>query len=334
MRFKVGVIGCGAISRIYASVFHLMPDTIEVCFAVDPKLSRAQAFAAQFPGCGAGDRIEALLSQPLDVVHVLTPHYLHAGQTIACLEQGFHVLVEKPMATRMEDARAMIEAADRTGRQLGVIFQNRYIEGVQELKRLVEAGALGRLTGASSYLAWHRTPAYYSESGWRGTWAKEGGGVSINQAIHSLDLVRYLMGSPVSQVEASIATRVLRDIEVEDVAEAAVTFENGAVYAYYATNYNADNSPIRVELFGERGSALLVESQVTISLSGEEPYTVHPKVVETLAGQHYWGRYHLVQVRDFYDCLAAKRPVPVDPRDAIQTLELVLSIYQSAREKS
>lgn len=115
--------------------------------------------------------------------------YPHA---IACLNAGFHVLTEKPIAIHLGDADLMTEAAKRNHKQLGVIFQNRYIEGIREVKRLIEAGEFGRLTGAFSTLNWWRPPSYY-DCDWKGSWEREGGGVVIDQAIHSLDLVRYLM---------------------------------------------------------------------------------------------------------------------------------------------
>ena len=117
----------------------------------DKELSRAEQLAAAFPGCGYSDRLEDMLRQPLSVVHVLTPHFLHKEHVIACLEAGFHVLTEKPIALSLEDADAMIAAAKKNKRQLGVIFQNRYIEGIQEVKRMIENGEFGRITGCLLY---------------------------------------------------------------------------------------------------------------------------------------------------------------------------------------
>lgn len=328
---KVGIIGCGRISVVYLDAFRNLADQVEVCFAVDKQLQRAKDFAAHFDGCGYSDRLEDLLRQPLDVVHVLTPHFLHKEHAIACLDAGFHVLTEKPIAIRLEDADEMIAAAARNQKQLGVIFQNRYIEGVQEVKRLIRAGAFGKLTGAWSTLNWWRPPSYY-DCDWKGLWEKEGGGVVIDQAIHSLDLVRYLMDCPVSSVKGHIDRRVLTNIEVEDVADAAITFSNGAVYSFFACNYFTANSPIRIEISGERGSALLCESEMTIRLQGKEPYTVLPKTGQNAKGEAYWGGYHLKQLRHFYDVLMRGEAVGVAPEDAKNTLALVLAIYESSRK--
>jgi UDP-N-acetyl-2-amino-2-deoxyglucuronate dehydrogenase len=330
-KIKAGIIGCGRISSVYKAAFENLRDEVELVFAVDKELSRAEKLAAAFPGCGYSDKLEDLLKQPLSVVHVLTPHFLHKEHGIACLEAGFHVLTEKPIAITAEDADAMIRAAKKNKRQLGVIFQNRYIEGVQEVKRLIAEGKFGRITGAFSTLNWWRPPSYY-ECDWKGSWEKEGGGVVIDQAIHSLDLVRYMMGCEPVKVKGQIDRRILTNIEVEDVADAAITFENGAVYSFFACNYYTSNSPIRVEISGENGTALLTQDEVVIRLKGQEPRIVSPSVRSNVNGEAYWGNYHEIQIRDFYRCLRAGKPVPVDPEDAKRTLELVLDIYRSSKE--
>ncbi|MGN0971243.1 MAG: Gfo/Idh/MocA family protein, partial [Aristaeellaceae bacterium] len=263
--YEIGVIGCGRISRVYEAAFRNLSDQVRVRFCVDKELDRARAFAASFEGCGYSDRLEDLLAQKLDVVHVLTPHFLHKEHVIRCLEAGFHVLTEKPIAIYEKDGEEMIRTAERCGRQLGVIFQNRYITGIVEAKRLLEEGALGRVKGAWSELNWWRPESYYA-CDWKGSWEKEGGGVVIDQAIHSLDLVRYLMGCPFKTVKANIDRRILTTIEVEDVADAAITFENGAVYSFFACNYYTHNSDIRIELNCEKGTILLTGDAVDIRI--------------------------------------------------------------------
>lgn len=330
-KLRAGVIGCGRIAAVYREAFAALEDMVEVCYAVDKAPERAKAFADHFPGCAFSSQLEDLLAQPLDVVHILTPHFLHREHAIACLKAGFHVLTEKPIAIALEDADAMIQAAKDAGKQLGVIFQNRYIEGIQEAKRLIEAGAFGALTGAWSTLNWHRPPSYY-ECDWKGSWEKEGGGVVIDQAIHSIDLVRYLMGCEVDSIKGQIDRRILTSIEVEDVANAAIRYSNGAVHSFSACNYYVHNSPIRIEVCGEKGRMLLTETKVEIQLGNEPAYIVDPVMGLKAGGESYWGGYHLAQVRDFYHCLQQNKPVPVDPADAAKTLAVVLGIYQSAKE--
>ncbi|KIY23110.1 MULTISPECIES: Gfo/Idh/MocA family protein [Mesobacillus] len=330
-KLKVGVIGCGRISVVYAEAFKRLSN-IEVKYALDIDLRRAEKFAMNFSGCEYSDSIEDLLQKNLDVVHVLSPHYLHREHVIQCLEAGFNVLTEKPIATTLEDGRAMAETAKNTGKKLGVIFQNRYIDGIIEAKKLIDQGAFGKITGAWSSLNWHRPPSYYQIE-WKGSWEKEGGGVVIDQAIHSIDLVRYLVGSEVKSIKAQIDTRVLTQIEVEDVASAAITFENGVIYSFFACNYFTSNSPIRIELSAENGSILLEGEKVTIRLNGKE-LIIHPTAEIKGEGETYWSNYHTSQLKHYYQCLLNDKPVPVSPDDAIKTLEVVLGIYESAKRMS
>lgn len=329
--FEIGVIGCGRISKTYAAAFNNLMDTVHVRFCVDKDIERAAAFASNFEGCGYSNRLEDLLIQPLDAVHVLTPHFLHKEHVIRCLEAGFHVLTEKPIAIYEKDGEEMIRAAERCGKQLGVVFQNRYITGIVEAKKLLEAGALGKVKGAWSQLNWWRPESYYA-CDWKGSWEKEGGGVVIDQAIHSLDLVRFLMGCPVKTVKANIDRRILTSIEVEDVADAAITFENGAVYSFFACNYYTHNSDIRIELNCEKGSILLTGDSVDIRINGERAHNIAMTSPQNAQGESYWGSCHQIQIGKFYQALADGTPVPVDPRDALETLALVQAIYTSAKE--
>lgn len=329
-KFRVGVIGCGRISAVYKKAFEGMQAVLDIVIAVDKVKERAEVFASSFPGCKASDNLDDLLAMDLDVVHVLTPHFLHKMHVEACLKAGFNVLTEKPIATTIEDGESMIRTAKACGKQLGVIFQNRYIEGIQEAKRLIESGRIGKIKGAWSHLTWHRPPSYY-QCDWKGSWEKEGGGVVIDQAIHCIDLVRYLMGCEVDEIQGHIARRILTMIEVEDEADAAIKFSNGAVYAFSACNYFVENSPIRVEIAGENGTILLTESVVDIALKDSAPYRVEPSCDPNDSHVRYWGNYHAVQIADFYSKLRAGETVPWDPEDALRTLAVVLGIYQSGK---
>ncbi len=329
-KYRVGVIGCGRISKMYLQVFAALADMVDVVFAVDKVLGRAQEFASHFANCQASDSLDDLLQQHLDVVHVLTPHFLHPEHVLRCLENGFDVLSEKPIAIKVEDGLYMSNRAKELGRQFGVIFQNRYIEGIQELKRLQREGVLGKPLSAWSHLAWFRPQSYY-ECDWKGKWATEGGGVVIDQAIHSIDLVRYVFDLPVTSIKASMDRRVLKTIEVEDVADALVEFGNGVNYSFFACNYNTHNSPIKIEFNFEKGTALLTETEMVIKLEGQAPYSVIPDCGLNVEGKGYWGSYHLHQIRDFYQSLAAGKPVPWSGFDATDTLAIVQGIYESAR---
>lgn len=330
-KLKVGIVGCGRIAVVYRDVFKKCGDQMELRCAVDKVRERAESFAADF-SCAALDHFDAVLEQDLDVVHICTPHFLHPEQVIRCLEAGFHVLTEKPMAIALDDADRMIAAARAAGKKLGVIFQNRYIEGIVAAKKLIDGGKLGKITGAWSHLTWWRPPSYY-ECDWKGSWEKEGGGVLIDQAIHSVDLVQYLVGSPVAWIHGHIDNRILKTVAVEDVADAAIGFENGCIYSLFACNYYTHNAPIQIEIMGEKGKVHLKGFEVTVEIEGESaPIVPAPLNDVNIPGQGYWGAYHCRQIREFYDCILGDRPVTIDGVEGKKALAMVLGVYRSSRE--
>jgi predicted dehydrogenase len=328
-KLRTAIVGCGRISAVYKKAFEDLADLAEPVFAVDKVPERAGDFAAFF-GADHSDRLEDLLAAKPDLVHICTPHFLHKEQSIACLEAGINVLCEKPIAITLTDADAMIESAKRTGKHLGIIFQNRYIRGMVELKKFIEAGGLGKLKGAFSTLNWHRPPSYY-QCDWKGSWDKEGGGVLIDQAIHSIDLVRHLIDSPVKSINGRIDTRILTSIEVEDCASAAIEFYNGVIYSLFACNYYQENAPIQIEIAGEKGPARFDGSTVTINTE-DEKRVILPDTFPKNQGESYWGSAHAIQIKTCYEACLAGSPFPIAPGEAKATLALVLGVYESSRQ--
>ncbi|MDR3193112.1 MAG: Gfo/Idh/MocA family oxidoreductase [Treponema sp.] len=328
-KLRTAIIGCGRVSTVYKRAFEDLADLAEPVFAVDKVPERAGDFAASF-GAGHSDSLEDLLAVKPDLVHICTPHFLHKDQALACLKGGTNVLCEKPMAITLAGADAMIETAKQTGKHLGIIFQNRYIRGIVELKKFIEAGGLGKLKGAFSNLNWHRPPSYY-QCDWKGSWEKEGGGVLIDQAIHSIDLVRYLVDSPVKSVNGHIDTRILTSIEVEDCASAAIEFHNGVIYSLFACNYYQENAPIQIEIAGEKGTAHFDGSTVTIT-TGDVKRVIPPDASPDNRGENYWGRAHAIQIKTCYEACLTGSTFPVAPEEARATLALVLGVYESSRQ--
>ncbi len=331
-KLKVAIVGCGRIAEVYRKAFQKCQDLVEVRFAVDKRGERAETFMKDFGG-GYSENLADLLHQDLDVVHICTPHFLHKDQVTQCLEAGFDVLTEKPMAINLADADSMIETARKQGRKLGVIFQNRYIEGVIEAKRVIESGALGKIVGAWSHLTWWRPPSYY-ECDWKGSWEKEGGGVLMDQAIHSIDLVQYLVGSPVQWIHGHIDNRILKSVAVEDVADAVIGFQNGCVYSLFACNYYTQNAPIQIEIMGERGKVNIKGFEVTIVIDevAQKILPLSKPVGNNHSEPDYWGTHHSHQIREFYECVLHDRPVVVDGPEGRKALEMVLGVYRSSRE--
>lgn len=192
---------------------------------------------------------------------ILTPHPLHAANAIAAMEAGSHVLVEKPIAVRVSEADAMLAVAARTGRTLALNFQQRCRGDIKTLKRLIEAGRLGKIQHVDVAVAWPRTAAYYAGGGWRATWAGEGGGVLMNQAPHNLDLICHLFGLP---MRVSAWTRTtLHNIEVEDTLHAMAEWPDGALGSIHISTAEAGR-PQRLEIIGTAGSATILDGELTV----------------------------------------------------------------------
>lgn len=331
-KIKAAMIGCGRISEMYLDVFKELKDMLEVVYAVDTDRDKAEKFASEFDGCTAVTDYRECLDQGIDVFHIATPHNLHPVIAIDAMEHGICVLTEKPMAIELKDADRMIEVSKQYGVKLGVIFQTRYVKGCGEIKKLIEEGRLGRILSARSYLSWSRSDSYYLESDWKGTWDKEGGGVLIDQAIHSIDRVQWLVGSDVEWIEGKTSNRLHDIIKVEDVAEAFVKFKNGCIYQLYACNCYGYDAPIEIEIVGEKGKAGLKQDLAWVRIDKEEPYEIRDGYDGLSVGPDYWGCSHITQIKDFYHSVLQDEPVSIDGASGRKALEIIRGIYKSSRE--
>ena len=330
-KLKIGIVGCGRISECYRDVFHKLSDKITVEYAVDKDIEKAKKFAADFSSRYTAT-FEDILDEDLDVIHLCLPHFLHKPYSVAAMDHGKNVLTEKPLAMSLDEADEMIKTEKRTGKILGCIFQTRFNQSVSTLKKRFEDGIYGRIKTVSSILTWDRPDSYYEESDWKGTWEYEGGGTIIDQAIHSIDRVRYILSTDVDWVEASIFNRSHPKLSVEDTAEAFIMFKNGVKYHLYATNTNGFDTPIQIEFCGEKGRFGLIQDMGYSFLGKdyEEFREVKPSVT---VGKDYWGTTHLMQLEDFYASVREGKKPLVDGVEGRKTLELVKAIYLSAKYK-
>lgn len=332
-RFRVGVIGCGRISPMHLLSLKNIEDVqlVSVCDIDFPKAVAAGKTYETKPYSSYEEMIE---QEHLDAVHLCLPHDLHIPTSLFALSHGVNVLSEKPIAIHAEDALPAISLAKEKGLQYGVSFQTRFEPSVQLVKRRLEEGKLGRILGVSSILTWSRSDEYYRDSSWKGTWAHEGGGVLIDQAIHSLDLCRYLIGSKPVSVSASAHVRGHEQIEVEDVAEGLFTFEDGTRYSFYAMNYFPDDEPIRLTLICEKGKAFLSYDDAEIIYSDGSEEQSHQKKDHLFlsgAGKDYWGLCHYDLIKNFYRALAGVEKLAVPAEDALITQKMVDGVYRSAK---
>jgi len=257
--FRFALVGAGNISETHARATATLPG-VEIAAVGGRTLDRASRLASLY-GATAYDDYAALLGHPgLDAVVLGSPSGLHAEQGIAAARRGLHVLTEKPIDVTLERADALIETARAAKVALGVLFQDRAQPSLRRLHAALVDGRLGRPLLASARVKWYRPPAYYADSSWRGTWALDGGGALMNQGIHTIDLLGWLLG-PVRRVMAQTATLV-HDIEVEDTALAILEFASGALATYEATTVGYPGYARRVEITTERGTITIEHGRV------------------------------------------------------------------------
>lgn len=330
-KLKAAIVGCGRISVCYEDAFHRLSNQVELVYTVDKDIQKAKEMADRFH-CSYTDNFDEILDKHIDVVHLCLPHYLHPLMAIKAMKAGIHVLTEKPIAISLQDADEMIRVQKETGVKLGVIFQTRYTKSVEKLKEMISRGDFGRIHTARSYLTWNRPLDYYDGSDWKGTWDKEGGGVLIDQAIHSIDRVRYMLNSDVEWIDGSIHNYSHKFVKVEDTANAAIMFKTGCLYNLYATNIYGADSPITIELMGEKGRCGLIQDMGYYELDGT--YAEIRNTYETTnVGPDYWGSSHHIQLRDFYNSILNNQSVMVDGLEGRKTLEMIKGIYLSSMKK-
>ncbi|AOZ94054.1 Gfo/Idh/MocA family protein [Paenibacillus crassostreae] len=334
-KFKVGIIGCGNIFPMHASSIQLS-DTAELVAICDNKEERAKQAAEKY-NCNFYTNYEEMLDkEEIDVVHICTPHYLHASMTKYVASKGKHILTEKPMSITTEEAREMVDVCESNGVTLGVIFQNRYNPGSQLIKDAIMNGSLGQVLGAKCSVTWNRSDEYYSQSDWKGTWEKEGGGVLIDQAIHTMDLMRWFVGEEIEYVDAQIGNRAHEIIEVEDSVEGVIKFKNGIFGGFFAINYYSYDAPVEIEVHCVKGIAKMVADKATIKYSDGKEVTVDKNPNEVIdygeGVKIYWGVSHMKQIRDYYEALKNGETPFIDGKEALKTQEMISGIYQSGKE--
>lgn len=323
---KIAIIGCGSISHTHIAAIQ-SSNLGEIVALCDIRADRLASAAALCPHAATyGDYTALLRDADCDVVHICTPHYLHAEIAIAALNAGHDVYLEKPCALNRREAETILAAEKQSGKRVCVSFQNRLNDTTIVAKRYISDGTLGKLCGGKGLVAWHREGAYYSESGWRGKFATEGGGVLMNQAIHTLDLLQYFLGKPLKTVGQASLYKNFDVTEVEDTATAYITFENGASATFYATTCNTLDSSVELELYFEKG---------TLRIQDETLYLLRDGTIETLCendnritGKACWGSGHVRMISAFYNALDGKECEFCPLSDAVTVLDMIADIYR------
>jgi len=328
-KLKAAVIGLGGVSPMHTK--SLQAIGIPITAVCDKNMEKTSEVAANIGAAAYTSYEEMLSAGGFDVLHICLPHFLHAPVAIAALSQGYHVLTEKPMATTIADAEKMISTAKESATYLGVIFQNRYSPGAQLIKQTLQNGELGEVKGGWIRVTWHRNNDYYTHSDWRGKWATEGGGVLINQTIHSFDMMNFFLGSP-TYVDASIANRAHPAIEVEDVAEGVITYGQTPI-SFFVNTYHPYDAPASVELICEHGKATLAGEDAEIVFNDGTRKAAGPdkEAQQQFGIKDYWGVSHVKQIKDFYLSVEKGVAPAIDGEQGLRTQRLINGIYESAK---
>ncbi len=329
----VGIVGCGIISDIHAAALKDIPaGNLVSIFSRSPE--KATAFAEKYKIKAATDWRSFIEDPALDLAIICTPNgtHLDLGRKIA--DAGKHVVVEKPLEVTTERAEALIDHCERRGVTLSVIYQNRYIPDVRRMHEIVENGDIGTIFMASAYVKWYRSQEYYDADAWRGTNDLEGGGVLINQAIHTIDLLQWMAGR-VTTVMGTVRTVTHRNIEVEDNAVAAIQFESGAMGVLEASTSVVPAAPRRMEIHGDKGTAVLEGDTLQVLTESEQPIREKSALASgassPLAG--FSTEPHRRQLAAIVHAIQHNEQPPVSGLQSLKSLAIVQAIYRSSAEK-
>lgn len=351
MKLRTAIIGTGKVAHLHAEALIEAPSSQFVA-VWNRTFERAQDFAQKYHVAAYRDIEEMIEREKIDVVTVCTTHPTHAAVSVAALRAGAHVLIEKPLASSLQDCDLMIETAKTAGKKLGMISQRRLYPPVMRMRRAIDDGKIGApILGAVSVLGW-RDEKYYASDPWRGTWKDEGGGVLVNQTPHQLDILHWLMG-PITEVYGLWANLNHPYIEVEDTAVAVIKFANGALGNIVVSNSQHPALYGKVHVFGKNGAAIGVQTDggamfvagvpATIEAPYNDLWTVpgeeHLQAVWKEEDESFFRKvnpttyFHRLQVEDFCQAVIHDRRPLITGEEGRVTVEIFTAIYRSTRDR-
>ncbi len=330
-KHRAAIVGLGMAHGQHLQSLRDLKHRVEIAAAFTPSPQRREAFGRANPDVKVTDSLDPILADAsIDVVLILTPPRTHLDLVERCAAAGKHVLLEKPVEVTTERAEKTVEAMERAGRCLAIMLQNRFREGSRRLAAVTKAGELGPLISGSTSIRWWRSPEYFAQAG-RGMKARDGGGVLITQAIHTLDLFLSLTG-PIDRVAAMAATSPLRKIDTEDVVGAAIRFAGGAIGTIDATTVAYPGFSERIELACAKGTAVLTAGDLVIHWKdGRDERVVSDQGsgggADPMAFSH---RGHMALIADFLDAIDEGRDPEVSGRSALAVHRLIDALLASA----
>ncbi|WP_437271664.1 Gfo/Idh/MocA family protein [Staphylococcus succinus] len=323
---NIGIIGLGDISSIHIQAINQNPKAQLVAICDNNPLLNHSVKHSRFY-TNIDDMLEA---ESLDCVHVCLPHYLHAYATKKCVEKGVHVLQEKPLALNTQEGRELVALEQRYPNvKIGVCFQNRYNDTLIELKKIVESGIYGRPIGIKGVVTWYRPESYYISKPWRGVMKTAGGGVMINQSIHTLDLMQYLCGDIIS-IKGSITQLLDYNVEVEDTASAQIKFEKGTHGLYFATNAGIGNSSVELQVIF-KNEKFTIKDNILTRLNNQGDKIPILEDIKATGTKSYYGPSHAKLINHFYHCILTDSSHYIHAKDALTSIAMVDTIAQSSQ---
>lgn len=338
MKTGFGIVGCGMIANFHAkAIEHIRGAKIVAC--TDSIPASAERFAAANK-CKAYGTVKEMVADPnVHIVTICTPSGAHMEPAVAAANAGKHVIVEKPLEITLKRCDAIINACRKNKVLLATVFPSRFSDANLALKEAITQGRFGKLTLGDSYVKWWRTQQYYDSGGWRGTWALDGGGAYMNQAIHNVDLLYWFMGD-VAEVSGVTATLAHERIEVEDVGVAAVRFASGALGTIEATTSAFPGLLKKTEIHGTTGSVIVEQDDVLLwsfEKKNAKDAAIRKKFAQKVGGTggasdpsaiSYVG--HMKQIQDFVTAIEKGRKPLVDGEEGRKSVEIILAIYKSS----
>ncbi len=336
--WRVGIIGAGLIADFHAKAILSLENAslAGICGTNPDKVRRlSEKYNCKaFPGTD-----EMLRSDEVEIVTIATPSGAHMEPAIEAARNGKHVICEKPLEISLERIDKMIKAHEKSGTRLGGIFNYRFNDSVRHLKNAIDAGRFGIITYASVHVPWWRNEAYYTNS-WHGTQDLDGGGALMNQSIHMIDLLQFLMG-PVYSLQAYVST-LAHDIEAEDTGVAILQFKNNALGTIYGSTASFPGQFRRLEITGTKGTVVQVDNSFNVWQFADqteldrEIINSHSKIVGGGGAADPAAipfEPHARNISAFINSIEKGKPFEVDGLEALKAVEIVLAIYTSASEK-
>jgi len=338
MPMGFGIVGCGMIAGFHAkAIADIRGAKMVACFDT---FAKAADRLAEETGCTPYHRLEDMLAdESVDVVTICTPSGAHLEPGLAALKAGKHVVVEKPLEITLKRCDKLIAEAEKNNVVLSTIFPSRFHGPAQEMKRAIDRGRFGTLTMGDAYVKWFRTQEYYDSGAWRGTWELDGGGALMNQAIHSVDLLCWLMGD-VEEISAHTATLAHERIQVEDVAVATLRFKNGALGVIEASTAVYPGYLKRIEISGSQGTAVMEEEDIKTWEFAKKDRR-DEAILKALAGKTQTGggasdpsaighHGHTEQFKDVLNAIKKGTTPLIDGPEGRRAVEVILAIYKAA----